>query len=358
MNLRPVRFLPILIVGLAAPLLVPTPAPGQPIDDLREQADQLTTQIEENGAKVAALGEQLNVAQIKVDEAQAKITDAQAQIDAAEARIDELRVLIAERAAAIYRTAITSDPLGAVNTEETSDAAARSKYTDVATARDDALVDELAAAKSDLERERATAEDARQAAQRERDELAAAKAAADAAAADQEGLLAQVNGSLPRVGPPASGVEGDIAGLVAEEQARRQAALATAPPKPNSVPKSSGPPPLGNGGAGAAVGYAWAQVGKPYCYGGTGPGCFDCSGLTQGAWAAGGVSLPRTSGAQAGATTPISTSDLQPGDLITSSSWGAHIGIWVGGGYIHATHTGDFIKFVPGAGSVVDARRV
>jgi len=343
-NLRPGRFLPLLLVGLAAPLLVPAPAPGQPIDDLRAQADELTTQIEENGAHVAALSEQLNAAQIRLDEAQGKITDAQQQIGAAEARIDELRVLIAERAAAIYRTAITNDPLQAVNDEETSDAAARSKYTDAATAKDDALVDELAAAKEDLERERAAAENARAAAQKERDDLAAAKAAADAADADQEALLAKV--------------KGDIAGLVAEEQARRQAVVAAAPPKPNPVPKSSGPPPLGNGGAGAAVAYAYAQVGKPYCTAGTGPDCFDCSGLTQAAWAAGGVSLPHNSGAQASATTPISTSDLQPGDLITTSSWGAHVGIWVGGGYIHATHTGSDVKFIPGAGSVVDARRV
>jgi cell wall-associated NlpC family hydrolase len=48
---------------------------------------------------------------------------------------------------------------------------------------------------------------------------------------------------------------------------------------------------------------------------------------------------------------------LAPGDLITTSSWPAHIGIWVGGGYIHATHTGDVIKFVSGSGSVVDAVR-
>ena len=35
----------------------------------------------------------------------------------------------------------------------------------------------------------------------------------------------------------------------------------------------------------------------------------------------------------------------------------AQFGIWVGDGYVHATHTGDFVKFVPGAGSVNDAVR-
>jgi cell wall-associated NlpC family hydrolase len=40
----------------------------------------------------------------------------------------------------------------------------------------------------------------------------------------------------------------------------------------------------------------WAerQAGKWYCYGGTGPGCFDCSGLVMEAYAHAGIALPRT----------------------------------------------------------------
>ena len=36
--------------------------------------------------------------------------------------------------------------------------------------------------------------------------------------------------------------------------------------------------------AATAIDFAWAQVGKRYCWGGTGPTCFDCSGLVQRAW--------------------------------------------------------------------------
>jgi len=36
--------------------------------------------------------------------------------------------------------------------------------------------------------------------------------------------------------------------------------------------------------------YAYAQLGKPYCYAGVGPQCYDCSGLTMMAWAQAGVS--------------------------------------------------------------------
>ncbi|MGH8985238.1 MAG: hypothetical protein ACRDY6_15345, partial [Acidimicrobiia bacterium] len=178
MNLRPGRLLPILVIGAIAPLLVAAPSAGTPIDDLREQARQVTTELEENGAKVAALGETLNAAQIRLDESQAKIDDSQARIAASEARIRELRLLIAERAAAAYRTAGTNGPLDVIDLENANDAGARSKYTDTAAAKDDALVGDLDAAKQDLEHERTVAEQARAVAEEERDALAAAKAEA------------------------------------------------------------------------------------------------------------------------------------------------------------------------------------
>ena len=47
-------------------------------------------------------------------------------------------------------------------------------------------------------------------------------------------------------------------------------------------------------GSSTAIGYAEAQIGKPYCWGGTGPSCFDCSGLVMKAEQAAGVTVPRT----------------------------------------------------------------
>lgn len=100
----------------------------------------------------------------------------------------------------------------------------------------------------------------------------------------------------------------------------------------------SGPP---SGGAGAAVAYAQAQLGKPYCWGGAGPGCFDCSGLTMMAWRAGGKSLPHSSGAQASMFPSVSSPAA--GDL----AWRpGHISLVVGGGsVITAPQTGDVVKY-------------
>ncbi|MBB6550651.1 NlpC/P60 family protein [Nonomuraea rubra] len=103
-----------------------------------------------------------------------------------------------------------------------------------------------------------------------------------------------------------------------------------------------------SGNAREALQFAFAQVGKPYRYGGTGPGSFDCSGLTQAAWRAAGVSLPRTTYTQWawGADRRVPLDQVQPGDLLFSKGLG-HMGMYAGGGkMVHAPQTGDVIKVV------------
>ena len=94
--------------------------------------------------------------------------------------------------------------------------------------------------------------------------------------------------------------------------------------------------------------FAYAQLGCPYVYGGTGP-CsdgFDCSGLTMEAWASAGVSIPRTSEEQWAELPAVSTSALEPGDILVFLG-GAHVGMYVGGGYlIDAPHTGADVERV------------
>ena len=75
-----------------------------------------------------------------------------------------------------------------------------------------------------------------------------------------------------------------------------------------------GRPAPGAAVAARAIGWASAQAGKPYLYGGTGPGAFDCSGLVMQAYAHAGIALPRTA-AQQWAAGPRVTSP-QRGDLV------------------------------------------
>jgi hypothetical protein len=85
---------------------------------------------------------------------------------------------------------------------------------------------------------------------------------------------------------------------------------------------------------------ARTQLGVPYRWGGGEPGRgFDCSGLTQWAFAAAGHRLPRTAQQQFVATQRVSRADLRPGDLVffagdpgQPDQWITHVGVYAGGG--------------------------
>jgi cell wall-associated NlpC family hydrolase len=100
------------------------------------------------------------------------------------------------------------------------------------------------------------------------------------------------------------------------------------------------------GAAATAIAFARHQLGEPYEWAAAGPGSWDCSGLTMGAWAAAGVALPHYSVAQYQATTPVGLGSLRPGDLLF---WGNnkspdsiyHVAMYLGDGLmIHAPRTG------------------
>ena len=101
-----------------------------------------------------------------------------------------------------------------------------------------------------------------------------------------------------------------------------------------------------------AVDFATAQLGKDYVWGAEGPDTYDCSGLTQKAWAAGGRSIPRTSQEQWRQLPKVSVERMRPGDLIIYFKDASHVGMYVGdGAIIHAPRPGRQVT-VAGAGSM------
>jgi cell wall-associated NlpC family hydrolase len=150
--------------------------------------------------------------------------------------------------------------------------------------------------------------------------LAEEKAAIDAKAAEAEALLSRL-----------------------EEEERERMLTAS-----RSTTAARLPQVEASGRAGAAVQYALAQVGDAYVWGAAGPDAFDCSGLTMMAWAQAGVALPHSSSAQMGMGTPVSSSDLQPGDLVAYYSPISHVGLYIGGGQIvHAANPSKPVEVVP-----------
>lgn len=105
-----------------------------------------------------------------------------------------------------------------------------------------------------------------------------------------------------------------------------------------------------------AINYAQGQLGLPYEWGGNGPGTgdagFDCSGLTTAAYAAAGITLPRTAQAQydAGPRVPAGQ-QLKPGDLVFYGNPDGgihHVGLYTGDEQmIDAPRPGEAIRIEP-----------
>ena len=100
------------------------------------------------------------------------------------------------------------------------------------------------------------------------------------------------------------------------------------------------------GAAKIAVQAAEAQLNKPYQYAASGPGSFDCSGLTMFAWAKAGVSMAHFAATQYSEFPHVPISQLAPGDLVFFGSPIHHVGMFVGNGtMIEAPHTGAFVRY-------------
>lgn len=182
---------------------------------------------------------------------------------------------------------------------------------------------------------------------------------AERGAADRaRGQLDAIEATERRLGTERQTIDGELTRakqLLSQVDARQRAAIEQSDPgsahaaaptaNPAAVLPASAAP---SARAAAAVAFAYAQLGKPYLWGATGPSAYDCSGLTRAAWAAAGVSLPRTTYSQINAGARVPESRLQPGDLVFYYAGVSHVGIYVGHGrIIHAPHPGADIRLAP-----------
>jgi cell wall-associated NlpC family hydrolase len=138
-------------------------------------------------------------------------------------------------------------------------------------------------------------------------------------------------------------IEGDVKKL----DDLKKKATAAGSKKVTSPGATPGNLPAVSGRAGDAVNFAKAQLGEPYKWGAAGPSAWDCSGLTMGAWKAGGVNLEHNAARQWSQVAHISKSQLAPGDLVFYNGLG-HVAIYVGNNVvIHAPHAGEDVKYAP-----------
>ncbi len=136
-------------------------------------------------------------------------------------------------------------------------------------------------------------------------------------------------------------IESQIAGL-------RQLRFALYGGQDPTTPHDRYVPPYRPGPSGVAIRYAYAQLGKPYAWGASGPDDFDCSGLTMASWRAAGVSLPHSAALQWAQLAHVSRSQLEPGDLIFYYRDIHHVAIYIGDDkMIHAPTYGEAVEIAP-----------
>ncbi|MEJ2855881.1 MULTISPECIES: C40 family peptidase [unclassified Saccharothrix] len=115
------------------------------------------------------------------------------------------------------------------------------------------------------------------------------------------------------------------------------------------------------GAAGAALEFALAQRGKPYVFGSNGPDSWDCSSLTQAAYRAAGISIPRTTYTQATVGRAVSRDQVLPGDLIIYYAEQSHVAMAVDGvRAVHASTEGVPVRIadIDSIGPISTIRRV
>ncbi|MCU1457847.1 MAG: cell wall-associated hydrolase, invasion-associated protein [Actinomycetia bacterium] len=366
-----------LIASVVAPLAAPA-AGASPIDDKKAQAAQLAAAIDANGAKISAVDEQMNGAQLKLQDAQSQIETARQAIDVAQAQAAGLKATLGRRAAAVYTDqAGSGSTSSAGNLQDPITAAARSAYAAAAAKKNDGTISKLTVVKEQLAEKKATYEAAKVSALAQTAQLATSKQQLTALNATQEQLLTKTQGELAdlvKQDQIRRDNEAKAAALraiqAAQADAARQRALAAQQSTRNvsgSHTTSAGRSvsnaadtvlptnlPAPSPRAAQAIAFAQQQLGKPYVYAATGPDSYDCSGLTMRAWQAAGVSMPHYSGAQYAMFPKVPLDQLQPGDLVFRGAGGSdHVMLYIGGGQvIAAPHTGDHVK-VQGMGSVI-----
>lgn len=341
-----------IVVSVVCALGVAIPASATPLDSKRAQAAKIADEVAVLDHEYDDLQERFRGAQIRYDDLNGRVADLNVDLERTQRDLTVAERRLVERVITIYQSGASNSRLVNLATAGSVSAFIDRMETIERVSGQDAMI------LGDIKRLRARME-------HKRSQLKVARAEQRSVVAERKSAAREMGQKLAKRKAVLNSVNAEVRTMVAQEQARRQAAEAaaaaasrttaraaatTAAPSAGPDPATSlnpGPPPPPPGsGASGAVGAAASQVGVKYTWGGASPSTgFDCSGLVMWAYAQVGISLPHSSYALYGAGTHVSRDQLAPGDLVFFSGLG-HVGIYAGGGsFIHAPHTGSFVKY-------------
>jgi cell wall-associated NlpC family hydrolase len=316
------------------PLAEPA-VPAPPIESKQAEARQVMAQIQELDAELGHVIEAYNAEQVELDRILAEQRDNQRRLKIARGNLGQAHANLEARLVELYQggeTDLVEILLGSSSLDDILDGIeTASRVSD----QDSKILGEVTRFREEVKQREA--------------ELAKARNRQEQVVAEREAKKDEIQTRLAERERLLSTIEDQIAELQRQERERQRRLEAQARQRlstPAAAPASGGSP----GGAppwqyGGVVGIAMQYLGIPYRWGGASPETgFDCSGFIMYVYAQVGVSLPHNAAMQYGYGSPVSRSELAPGDLVFFNGLG-HAGIYIGGNqFIHSPHTGDVVK--------------
>ncbi|MER6015438.1 C40 family peptidase [Streptomyces bluensis] len=278
-------------------------------------------------------------------------------------KLNEAREQLGSFAAAQYRTgAAAPDTAAMLLADSPQDYFDQTQLMDRLTERQKEVVDDYITQRTETAQKRQEAAEGLESLTQSQSTLKSSKAKVQAKLTEARELLAELTAEEKARLAAIEKEKQEEAERRAEELARRQAAEAEKERQAAEAEKQKQAAQEQNSGSSSTVeapaedstyatkaaktiAFARAQIGKPYVWGATGPDSYDCSGLTQDAWKAAGVDLPRTTYDQVNAGTTVSLADARPGDLVFFYDDITHVGLYIGNGMmIHAPKPGTYVR--------------
>ncbi|MFC8670692.1 NlpC/P60 family protein [Streptomyces sp. NPDC057199] len=348
----------IATAALTSVALLSQTANAAPSEEPRPSLEEVEKKVDDLYRQAETAGEKYNAAKEKTTKQKKRVDTLLDDVARRTEKLNDAREELGTFAAAQYRTgAAAPDTASLLLADNPQDYFDQTQLMDRLTSRQKQSVDDYVTQQTATTAKRQEASESLETLTRTQSSLKTSKADVQRKLATARDLLSKLTAEEKARLAAIERQKQEEAQRKADELARQQAADAerrrqeAAQGTGTSTGSGSASGTSGSGSvastakAGKALAFARAQIGKPYVWGASGPGSYDCSGLTQAAWKAAGVTLPRTTWDQVKTGTTVSVNSAQPGDLVFFYDDISHVGIYIGDGMmIHAPKPGAYVR--------------
>jgi peptidoglycan DL-endopeptidase CwlO len=331
------------LVGIAA-LCVLSSANATPgtVADKQAQAQQVLAQIQQIDSSLDVAVEQYNLANVRLKQIESDQRENRRQLKLTSVNLKLAQKALAKRLVQAYTSTEDNSTLSVLlGSTSFDDLLNRIETVNSTSQQDASILRQVTSFKAAVQQHRGELRRAHSEQQTIVAQKASQKRQIESKLASRRQLLSSIKGEIARIRAAEAAQQRQLA---AAAQARLSGTSLASDGLGVSASTPEGSTVVAPNVHGGVVGIAMHYLGVPYVWGGSSPSGFDCSGFVMYVFAKIGVSLPHSSYAMYNMGTPVSISQLQPGDLVFFTG-ASHMGIYIGGGqFIHAPHTGDVVK--------------